>query len=225
MRPGSGSGGTFTGRGRMTPVEPITFAHRGARLEEPENTLAAFRRALTAGARGLESDAWLSADGEVVLVHDGTVGKLLRRRKVPESTAEELAEFGVPRLADVYAELGTVYEFSIDVKDHDVIDPMLEVAEAAGAIERLWVCTPTVGHLAVPPGDDHGPARALAAPRAHPHAPRTPCLRPEQSRHRRDEHAPHRLERRPGRAVPPFRCARRSPGTCRKSATSGRCCA
>jgi glycerophosphoryl diester phosphodiesterase len=132
----------------MRPVEPITFAHRGARLEEPENTIAAFRRALDAGARGLESDAWLSADGEVVLVHDGTVGKLMRRRKVPESTAEQLAEFGVPRLADVYAELGTAYEFSIDVKDHDVIDPMLDVAGAAGATERLWVCTPTVGHLA-----------------------------------------------------------------------------
>ena len=129
-------------------MEPITFAHRGARLEEPENTIAAFRRALVAGARGLESDAWLSGDGEVVLVHDGTVGRPLRRRKVPSSTAEELAEFGVPRLADVYAELGTAYEFSIDVKDHDVIDPMLAVAAAAGATERLWICSPTVGHLA-----------------------------------------------------------------------------
>jgi glycerophosphoryl diester phosphodiesterase len=132
----------------MNQVEPITFAHRGARLEEPENTIPAFRRALEAGVRGLESDAWLSSDGEVVLVHDGTVGRALRRRKVPASTAAELAEFGVPRLADVYAELGTAFEFSIDVKDHDVIGPMLAVAEAAGAVERLWVCSPTVGHLA-----------------------------------------------------------------------------
>src|SRR5450755_3738942 len=104
----------------MGPMGPITFAHRGARLEEPENTIPAFRRALEAGVRGLESDAWLSADGEVVLVHDGTVGRGLRRKKVPATTAEELAEFGVPRLAELYAELGTAYELSIDVKDDAV---------------------------------------------------------------------------------------------------------
>jgi glycerophosphoryl diester phosphodiesterase len=132
----------------MGPVEPITFAHRGARLEEPENTIPAFRRALQAGASGLESDAWRSRDGEVVLVHDGTVGRALRRRKVPDSTAEELAPFGVPRLSDVYAELGTEFELSIDVKDHAVVEPMLAVAEAAGALEQLWVCSPNVGLLA-----------------------------------------------------------------------------
>jgi len=49
-------------------VTPITFAHRGARADLPENTLAAFARALERGARGLETDAHLSADGEPVLV-------------------------------------------------------------------------------------------------------------------------------------------------------------
>jgi glycerophosphoryl diester phosphodiesterase len=132
----------------MTALEPITFAHRGARLEEPENTIPAFRRALEAGTGALESDAWRSADGEVVLVHDGTVGRGLKRKKVPASTAEELAGFGIPRLADVYADLGTAYDFSIDVKDDAVIEPMLAVAAAAGATERLWLCSPDAGMLA-----------------------------------------------------------------------------
>jgi glycerophosphoryl diester phosphodiesterase len=48
----------------------ITFAHRGARTEEPENSLPAFRRALELGASGLETDVWLSADREVVCTHD-----------------------------------------------------------------------------------------------------------------------------------------------------------
>jgi glycerophosphoryl diester phosphodiesterase len=129
----------------MGPMEPITFAHRGARIDEPENTIPAFRRALLAGVRGLESDAWLSRDGDVVLVHDGTVGRGLRRRKVPGSTAAELAEFGVPRLADLYGELGTAFELSIDVKDDAVVQPMLAVAEEAGALPRLWICSPDVG--------------------------------------------------------------------------------
>jgi glycerophosphoryl diester phosphodiesterase len=128
---------------------PITFAHRGARLEEPENTIPAFRRALGAGVRGLESDAWLSGDDEVVLVHDGTVGRGLRRKKVPSTPAAELAEFGVPRLAELYSELGTEFELSIDVKDDAVVGPMLEVAAAAGAdaVSRLWICSPDVGLL------------------------------------------------------------------------------
>ena len=134
-------------------MEPITFAHRGARLEEPENTIPAFRRALQAGAGGLESDAWLSRDGEVVLVHDGSVGPFLRRRKVPSLTAAELAAFAVPRLADVYAELGADFEFSIDVKDPAAVDPMLAVATAAAALERLWVCSPRVGMLAAKRAD------------------------------------------------------------------------
>ena len=128
-------------------MAPITFAHRGARIDEPENTLPAFRRGLALGASGLESDAWLSADGEVVLVHDPVVRKGMRRLRVAASTAAELAPLGVPRLADVYAELGTDYEFSIDVKDPAVALPMLAVARAAGASERLWMCLEHVDAL------------------------------------------------------------------------------
>ncbi len=125
---------------RSVPV--IGFAHRGARLDAPENTIEAFHLALRAGARGLETDCWLSGDGEVVCVHDAAVGRGLRRRKVRETSAEELATHGVPRLADVYAQLGTDFDFSIDAKHHEVIGPMIAVADQYSAITRLWVCHP-----------------------------------------------------------------------------------
>ena len=83
---------------------PITFAHRGARADAPENTLVAFRLALELGARGLESDARLSADGQVVLVHGPTAHQGWRRLKVAQATAEQLAGLEVPRLADLYRE-------------------------------------------------------------------------------------------------------------------------
>jgi glycerophosphoryl diester phosphodiesterase len=121
-------------------MAPITFAHRGARIDEPENTLPAFRRGLELGASGLESDAWLSSDGEVVLVHDPVVRRGLKRHRVATSTAAALAELGVPRLADVYAELGTDFEFSIDVKEPAVAAPMLAVVRAAGASDHMWMC-------------------------------------------------------------------------------------
>jgi glycerophosphoryl diester phosphodiesterase len=121
---------------------PFLFAHRGARVEEPENTIAAFRRGLELGATGLESDAWLSSDGEVVLVHDETVGRSLRRLKVRNTPAAELARFGVPRLAELYETLGADYELSIDAKHDEVIEPMIDVAAKFDAAQRLWVCSP-----------------------------------------------------------------------------------
>jgi glycerophosphoryl diester phosphodiesterase len=131
-------------------VSPITFAHRGARAEEPDNTLPAFSRALELGAEGLESDAWLAADGQVVLVHDPVVRRGLRRLRVARATVGRLAANGIPRLADLYAACGTGYELSLDVMEARAARPIIEVARAAGddALGRLWLCSPDVGLLA-----------------------------------------------------------------------------
>jgi glycerophosphoryl diester phosphodiesterase len=134
-------------RGSIRSVTVITFAHRGGKADMPENTLPAFRRALELGARGLETDARLSADGEVVLAHDERVRRGVRRHRVPDTSAADLSELGVPRLADLYAECGTDYELSIDVKQRGVARPMIEVARAAGAPEKLWLCSPSLEQL------------------------------------------------------------------------------
>ena len=122
-------------------MAPITFAHRGGRVAGPDNTLVAFRRALDLGAAGLESDARLSGDGHVVLVHDAVVRQGLRRVKVDATPATRLAEVGVPRLADLYAELGADFELSLDLQNPEVAEPILEVAHAAGDPSRLWLCS------------------------------------------------------------------------------------
>lgn len=56
---------------RSTPSKiPLVIAHRGASLAAPENTMRAFSLALAAGADIIETDAQLTADDQVVLVHD-----------------------------------------------------------------------------------------------------------------------------------------------------------
>jgi glycerophosphoryl diester phosphodiesterase len=134
----------------MSRAVPITFAHRGARAERPDNTLPAFTRALELGARGLETDAWLAADGEVVLTHDEKVRKGLKRVSVRESDSATLRELSVPRLADLYAECGTGFELSVDCKHRRVARPLVEAARAAGpdAPGRLWLCSPDLELLA-----------------------------------------------------------------------------
>ena len=51
------------------------IAHRGGRARAPENTLEAMRLAIADGADGLEFDVRLSADGEVVVIHDPAVDR------------------------------------------------------------------------------------------------------------------------------------------------------
>lgn len=51
------------------------MAHRGASGYAPENTLAAFKMALEMGAKGIEIDIHLTADGEIVVIHDWVLGR------------------------------------------------------------------------------------------------------------------------------------------------------
>lgn len=53
----------------------LVVAHRGAAAVAPENTMEAYRRAVEMGADAIELDVQLSADGEMVLIHDETVDR------------------------------------------------------------------------------------------------------------------------------------------------------
>jgi glycerophosphoryl diester phosphodiesterase len=125
---------------------PIGFAHRGARAHAPENTLEAFTLAVRLGATGLETDAWLTADGEVVLDHDGLVRAGMRKRAIGELTRAALPPH-VPTLADLYDACGTGLPLSIDVKDAAAAEPIIAVAREAGALDRLHLCSPSLDEL------------------------------------------------------------------------------
>ncbi len=119
---------------------PVAFAHRGARAQAPENTIAAFDLALELGATGLESDVWLTADGEAVLDHDGVVRRGLRRIPISEVARHDLPEH-IPTLDELYTRCGTDFELSLDVKDPRAFERTLEVARAHDHETRLWLCT------------------------------------------------------------------------------------
>ena len=48
----------------------LVVAHRGASFERPENTLAAFERAIEIGAEWIEMDVHADDDGRLVVTHD-----------------------------------------------------------------------------------------------------------------------------------------------------------
>ncbi len=53
----------------------MIIAHRGESGHAPENTLAAFRAAIEAGADMIELDVHLTRDREVVVIHDDVLGR------------------------------------------------------------------------------------------------------------------------------------------------------
>lgn len=62
----------------------LVVAHRGASYDAPENTLAAFKLAWELGSDGIEGDFYLTADNEIVCIHDKTT----RRTTGVELTVE-----------------------------------------------------------------------------------------------------------------------------------------
>ena len=139
------------------------YAHRGAAAELPENTLPAFRRALELGADALETDAHLTADGQVVLSHDPTGTRLAGvARAIAQCSLEEVRSwdagkrfrcratgeafegkgFRVPTLAEVLVELPEVV-LNVDVKDHSprMVAAILDVVRRAGAEQRVLLAS------------------------------------------------------------------------------------
>lgn len=52
------------------------YAHRGGPQKAPENTIAAFKAAISAGADGVECDIRRTADGQFVACHDRTLARV-----------------------------------------------------------------------------------------------------------------------------------------------------
>lgn len=68
------------------------IGHRGARGEAPENTLSGFRYLRKLGLPAVELDILLSADGELVVIHDSFLDRTtLSQGRVDSKTAVELA--------------------------------------------------------------------------------------------------------------------------------------
>ena len=71
----------------------IVMAHRGYSGKAPENTMAAFELALEVGSDGLELDVHLTKDGDVVVIHDGTLNRTTNGTgRVGDYTMAELKE-------------------------------------------------------------------------------------------------------------------------------------
>ncbi len=141
---------------------PTNFAHRGASLRAPENTLEAFRLADRGGAGGLELDVHMTSDGRIVVIHDDSVDRttegtgLVRRMTLHEAQSLDAGYRFTPDGGTTYPyrgrgalvpELGEVlrefpgHKVNIDVKEEQpgVEAALLKIITDADAGDRVLV--------------------------------------------------------------------------------------
>ena len=135
----------------------LIYGHRGARGEAPENTLPSFRRALAAGITRVELDLHLSADRQLMVIHDPT----LRRTtglggKVSKHTAAELMRLDarlngpawpepcpIPSLEQLFQTCPEFEHYQLEVKSGSsgqsriVLDAVSELVERFGLQDKV----------------------------------------------------------------------------------------
>jgi glycerophosphoryl diester phosphodiesterase len=110
----------------------IKIAHRGASASFPENTRAAFQKAIEAGADMIEMDCQLTLDGHIVVFHDEKLSRVARARgTVAQRSLDQLKLLDVgswkkkgfvgeriPALEEVLALVDGQVDLCIDIKQY-----------------------------------------------------------------------------------------------------------
>ena len=141
----------------VTSVAEAQFivAHRGASYDAPENTLAAFRLAWERNADAIEGDFYLTADQQIVCIHDKTTkrtGANQPELSVADSTLAELRTVDVgswkdarflyeriPTLEEVLATVPDGKQIFVEIKCGPEILPVLRKQLAASKLKPAQV--------------------------------------------------------------------------------------
>jgi glycerophosphoryl diester phosphodiesterase len=124
---------------------PSIIAHRGSSAHAPENTIAAFELALEQGADAIELDAKLTADGEVVVIHDQTVNRTtggvgkVREMRLDQLRTLDAGEYydstfigeKIPTLGEVFEAVGHSLYINVELTNYATLTDSLpeKVAE------------------------------------------------------------------------------------------------
>jgi glycerophosphoryl diester phosphodiesterase len=119
----------------------IVIAHRGASGYAPENTMAAFKKALELKADYIELDVQMTKDGELVVIHDTNVSRTTNSEgEVKDFTYQELKKLDagkwfhmkfsgqrIPSLQEVISEFHGKLKLLIEIKNPNLYPNIAEV--------------------------------------------------------------------------------------------------
>ena len=142
-------------------TRPLIIGHRGAAGHAPENTQAAFRAAIQLGVDAVEFDVQFSADGEPLVFHDETLGRMAGvPARIPDYPAAALKGFDIgfrhgdqyrgeriPSVAEVADLVPPAIGLHAEVKDYEPVseprlERLIEELEGHGGLERVIFSSP-----------------------------------------------------------------------------------
>ena len=114
----------------------LTIAHRGASGHEPENTLAAFEKAIKLGADMIELDVHICKSGEPVVIHDPTLKRTTNGHgRISHKTLKELKTLNagknqtIPTLQEALDCIRRRVQVNIELKGPDTAIPVHQVID------------------------------------------------------------------------------------------------
>jgi glycerophosphoryl diester phosphodiesterase len=112
------------------------IGHRGAKGYEPENTLISFQKALDMQVDGIELDVHLSADSEIMVIHDETINRTTNGKGfVNKLSLRELKAFRIddkheiPTLKEVFDLVNQGCFINIELKSYDTTEKVVSLIE------------------------------------------------------------------------------------------------
>ena len=122
----------------------LNIGHRGAKGHLAENTLESFQWAIDFGVDGIELDVHLSADGEIIVIHDETVNRttngsgLVNEMSVADLQALRIEnQFEIPLLYQVFDLVNQKCLINIELKSGETAKPVVDLIEHY-VLERNW---------------------------------------------------------------------------------------
>lgn len=130
-------------------AKTLVIGHRGNSRFEPENTMAAFRSAIEMGADGIEVDLRLTADEQIVMIHDATVDRTTDGSgSVNSMTVAELKELDagngerIPTFVETLELVkGTGLVIIMDQKDNELGKYIREALDVVGGMDDQVVAS------------------------------------------------------------------------------------
>jgi glycerophosphoryl diester phosphodiesterase len=114
----------------------LKIGHRGVRGYEPENTLISFKKAIDMHVDGIELDVHLSADGELMVIHDETVDRTTNGKGfVNQLSLPELKRLlinkkhSIPTLTEVLDLANQKCFINIELKSYETADKVVDLIE------------------------------------------------------------------------------------------------
>ncbi len=120
------------------------WGHRGVGIHSVENTIDSFQKAVEMGVDGIETDAYLSKDEQIVLFHDYFVEKDGKKIEIKKLTLKEIKEISlkgnktIPTLGEVFDVFKSKnIKYSIDLKGNNVGFKIIKLAKEYNILEKV----------------------------------------------------------------------------------------